>query len=246
MGIMLINSTGIILRSVKYSETSLILDIYTRDFGLKTYIVNGARKKNSSLGAGMLQVSNVVDIVAYNKENTKINRIKEVRLSKIFNKLSFDIHRFSIALLILEIFHKSVKDLVANAKLFDFLLNVLLFIDKREIPPKNLHIAVLCELSKFLGFAPENNYTDSFCFFDMREGRFTDFKPLHEDYFDEPESRYLNNVLSNDFNQTELMQIPRSVKHVLLEKLITFYKIHLTDFGKIKTYDVFKNIFSSQ
>lgn len=243
---MLINSTGIILRSVKYSETSLILDIYTRDYGLKTYIVSGARKKNSSLSAAILQVCNIVDIVAYNKENTKINRIKEVRVSKIFNKLSFDIQRFSIALLILEILHKSVKDLVANEKLFDFVVNVLLFLDQREIPPKNLHISVLCELSKFLGFEPENNYTEEYCYFDMREGRFTDFKPLHEDCFEEPESRYFHNVLTKDFIQTEQLHIPRSLKHFLLDKLITFYKIHLTDFGKIKTYDVFKNIFSSQ
>lgn len=243
---MLINSTGIILKSVKYSETSLILEIYTKDFGLKTYIVSGARKKNSTLGAAILQVSNIVDIVAYNKENTKINRIKEVRVAKIFNKLSFDIQRFSIALLILEIFHKSVKDLVANPQLFDFVENVLLFIDNSEIPPKNLHISVLCELSKFLGFAPENNYSEKFCFFDMREGRFTDLKPFYEDYFEEPESSYLNKILNNDFTQTEQIHIPRSMKHFLLDKLITFYKIHLTDFGRIKTYDVFKNIFSSQ
>jgi DNA repair protein RecO (recombination protein O) len=242
---MLINSTGIILRSVKYSETSLILDIYTRAFGLKTYIVNGARKKNSALGAALLQVSNIVEIVAYNKENTKINRIKEVRISKVFSKLSFDIQRFSVALLILEILNKSVKDIVANEKLFDFVENILLFIDQNDVPPKNLHISALCEISKFLGFAPENNYAEKTCFFDLREGKFTEYKPLHNDFIEEPVSKYLHTILTNDFLQVEQMYFPRNFKHQLLEKLILYYKIHLTNFGMIKTYEVFKNIFSS-
>ncbi len=40
---MLVKTSGIVFRAVKYSETSIITDVYTRDLGMQTYIVNGVR-----------------------------------------------------------------------------------------------------------------------------------------------------------------------------------------------------------
>ncbi|MGQ0828308.1 MAG: DNA repair protein RecO, partial [Bacteroidota bacterium] len=37
---MIHKTTGIILHTTKYSETSLIIKAYTRQFGLQSYIIN--------------------------------------------------------------------------------------------------------------------------------------------------------------------------------------------------------------
>jgi DNA repair protein RecO (recombination protein O) len=242
---MLINTTGIILRSVKYSETSLILDIFTRDFGLKTYIVSGARKKNSTSGAALFQISNVVEIVAYNKENSKINRIKEAKISRFFNRLSLEINRFSIALFILEVLSKTLKEKEANFGLYDFLENSLEFIDQCSGKTNNIHLAVLCKMTRYMGFFPENNFSAEYPFFDLREGKFIEQNPFHNDYLDENISLLFSTLINTDIENSDKLQYNKTTRQQILDKLILYYKIHLTDFGRIKTLEVFKNIFSS-
>lgn len=242
---MLINTTGIILRSVKYSETSLILDIFTRDFGLMTFIVSGARKKNTASGAALFQISNVVEIVAYNRDTSKINRIKEVKISRVFNKLSMEIHRFSIAIFILEVLSKTLKEKEANSELFDFIENSLLYIDQCPGKTNNIHLTVLCKMSRYMGFFPENNFSAEYLFFDLREGKFIKHKPYHDDYLDENDSILMTELISTDIENSDKLQFIKTSRQRILDKLILYYKIHLTDFGRIKTLEVFKNIFSS-
>jgi DNA repair protein RecO (recombination protein O) len=42
---------GLVLRTVKYGETSIIVTIFTELFGVQTYLVNGVRS-SSKKGAG--------------------------------------------------------------------------------------------------------------------------------------------------------------------------------------------------
>ena len=241
---MLITARGIILRSVKYSETSLILDIFTREYGLKTYIAGGVRRANSSSGAALYQVANIVEIVAYDKANTKINRLKEIKPVKSLNRLSMEILRFSVALFILEVLLKCLKEKENNDELYDFIENTLLFIDQNNSSLRNVHLTVLCKMTRFFGFKPENNYTDENCYFDMREGQFCKYLPFHDDKLDKAEALVFYKLINTDIENSALSDINHTQRQKILEKLILYYQIHLTDFGRIKTLEVFKNIFS--
>ena len=47
---------GIILRTIKYGETSIVVTIFTELFGVQTYLVNGIRtQKRSGNKAAMFQ-----------------------------------------------------------------------------------------------------------------------------------------------------------------------------------------------
>ena len=52
---MLNKTSGIILYTTKYADTSLIAKIYTSDFGLQSYIINGVRSKKSKSKATLFQ-----------------------------------------------------------------------------------------------------------------------------------------------------------------------------------------------
>ena len=39
---------GIVLRSIKYGETSLVVTVFTELFGIQTYMVNGVRSSKSA------------------------------------------------------------------------------------------------------------------------------------------------------------------------------------------------------
>ena len=50
---MLHKTNGIVLKVIKYSESSIISNIYTERFGLQTYIVNGVRSAKAKGKAGL-------------------------------------------------------------------------------------------------------------------------------------------------------------------------------------------------
>ena len=62
---MIIKTRGILLKTTKYSETSLICKILTEERGLKSYIISGVRKKKGKTSAGLLQVMSILDLVVY-------------------------------------------------------------------------------------------------------------------------------------------------------------------------------------
>ncbi len=243
---MIAKSKGIILRTVKYSETSLILDIFTRELGLKTYIISGVRKKNAKVTLGMLQPMNILDLVIYNKENTKINRIKEAQMAYVFKNLLFDIKKSSIALFIIEIINKSIKEKETNKEFYDFCENSLVFLDQTSKNISNFHLIFLIKMSQFLGFNPISNHSSSNIYFDLREGKFTHNIPHHNDFLNEKDSKNLILVLSVDLEFPEKIAFSRVDKQNLLKSLILYYKIHLIDFGRIKTLEVFKRVFDSK
>ena len=74
---MLKKTKGIIFHQVKYSESSVIVKIYTELLGLQSYILKGVRKKKSKIKSNLLQPLTLVEMEVYHKENSEINFIKE-------------------------------------------------------------------------------------------------------------------------------------------------------------------------
>ena len=241
---MIVKTRGIILKSVKYSETSLILDIFTRDLGLKTFIISGVRKKNARTGAGTVQPMNIVDLVVYDSLRSKINRIKEVKSAYLYQQIPFDIRKSSIALFIIEILGKSIREKEANPGFYDFVEDSLLFLDRTTKNTANFHLIFLIKTSKFLGFYPVNNYDAENTYFDKREGVFVKYKPAHRDYLEKEKAKILHDIINADLENCDELSISRNDRKELLENLILYYKIHLTDFGKVRTLDVFKSVFA--
>ena len=80
---MLIKTRGIVFRSLKYGETSLIVDIFTEERGLRSYLINGVRSKRGKVKASLLQIMSLVEIVAYDKHERGLNRVKEIHPGRV-------------------------------------------------------------------------------------------------------------------------------------------------------------------
>ena len=87
---------GIVLNSIKYAETSIISKVYTLEFGLQAYIVNGVRKKNGK--STYYQPLTLLDLQVSNSKQGQLHRIKEAKPHYVFNSIPFDILKSSVAL----------------------------------------------------------------------------------------------------------------------------------------------------
>ncbi len=103
---MKLNKTkGIVLNQFKYSETSLIVNILTEDFGKMSFIINGVRKKKSKIPANYFQAFNILQIVFIESQKSDLHRITEVNTDALLTNIIFDIHKSSICMFLAEMIH---------------------------------------------------------------------------------------------------------------------------------------------
>src|SRR5690242_18066254 len=115
---MLISTRGIVLKTTKYGDTSVICHILTEAKGLKNFIVNGVRTKKSSMPLVLFQPGTVLDLNIYSNEQKKLLRIKEAKPHFLWTKVPFDIRRSSLTLFIAELVQKTIHESEENHALF--------------------------------------------------------------------------------------------------------------------------------
>lgn len=242
MGI--VKSEGIILRSKKYSETSLILDVYTRNFGLQSLIVSGVRKSKSRSKAGIYQVMNLIEVVFYDNQKETLSRIKECKISHLYKEIPRNIIKSSIGMLMTEVFRNAIKEREKNEELFDFLSEWFYFLDQTQTGLGNLIIKYCLDLSTHLGFQPMDNFSEEESIFDTLEAQFVSTDQMNQ-YCISPElSDYLSKFLKTDREFAHMVRLDRSSRSELLDKIIQFYQLHLENFRDLKSIDILRQVLS--
>jgi DNA repair protein RecO (recombination protein O) len=240
---MLHKTRGIVLHTVKYSETSLIVKVYTEAFGIQSYMVKGARSPKSKLRPILFQPLTLLELVAYHKERNTLQSIKEIRLAHPYQSMPFDIRKSSIALFLNEVVYRSVGEEESNPALFEFLWSSFLLLDAVEEPFMHFHLLFTIKLTKYLGFHPRNTRTDQHCFFNLSEGT---FQPLFI------EGICLDRTMSNTwcrlpdwpFEKPAIPDLTAKERDDLLDALLLYYRFHLPGFSGFRSAEVLHSVLS--
>ena len=242
---MLYSTRGIVIQNIKYSESSVISHIYTEQFGRKSYLISGIRKsgKNKKGRMALIQPLSILTMEVYENQRKSLQRIKEFEPEIIFNTIPYDFNKRSIALFIAEILYKVLKEQEPNTPLFSFLYHFIQILDETEHGISNIHLIFMMQLSKHLGFYPRFNYSTSTPVFDLTRGYFMSGVPEHPHYLSTEESYYFSHLSSFTFKNFDSLSLPRHLRNNLLIKLIEFYKVHIQNFGELKSYKVLKDLY---
>jgi len=241
---MLHNTKGIVLHTLKYSETSLIVKIFTENLGLQSYLIRSVRNKKSKMKAGIFQPLSVLEFVAYYKKKSNLQTIKEITNCFQFNGISCDIRKSSIAIFIAEILNKSIREEEENKSLFYFLFSAVQSLDKKEGRISEFHLCFMIELSRYLGFYPNNNFDEKNRIFNLYDGQFQQYHPEHPYFMDKEASEQFSELIETfDLNKNQTV-IPLIIRKELMNKILDYYRIHLNGFKDIKTLDVLEEVFS--
>src|SRR6187200_2515467 len=118
---MIYSTRGIVFKTIKYSETSVVSKIYTERFGLRSYIVNGVRSAKSKTKASVLQSLSLVEMEIYHHEHRSLNRIREIHSAFVAARIPFDVLRGSVGLFMIEVLNKSIREEESNEPLFRYI-----------------------------------------------------------------------------------------------------------------------------
>lgn len=226
---MLHKTKGIFLHQVKYSETSFIAKIYTREFGLKSFIVKGSRSKKSNIRANVFQPCNHFNMVVSLKEKQSLHYIKEIGLIPTPGYASINLAKTSILMFLAEIILKTIREEEANTALYDFLEEAINQLGKRKSGLGIFHLVVMIKLSGYLGYSiNENLKTNS------HEEESAGISIQAKNFI----LNYCN--LPLDYNwQTNFDQ---AFKKEILDTLIKYYELHLLKYGDIKSHQILEAV----
>lgn len=246
---MLHKTKGLVLRSVKYGDTSLIVSIYTELFGLQSYMVNGVRTASGKqpYRANMFQPSSLLDLVVYHNERNQMQRIREFRWAVVYQNLYQNIHKNSIALFMAEVIQKCLTEPEANPDLYLFLEDAFIHLDASTgLSTANYPLYFLTHLAHFFGFRLNDNFSGDEPFLDLVEGCFTAERPLHAFVVEPPLSGVVSDLL-RILHPDSLHELPlnREQRKILLESLLDFYAYHQPGFGTLRSLTVLQALYDS-
>lgn len=245
---MIYKTKGIVLRTVKYGETSLIVTIFTELFGLQSYLVNGVRAptKKGTAKANLFQSSAILDLVAYRNELKNLQRLREFKWAFLYQHILSDVRKNAVALFMIELLTKSLKQPEAHAELFYFVEDALKHLDEANDPvTANFPLFFALHLAVFFGFRISDEFSDNIHYLDLEEGRFVEDQPKHAHYLQDREAAAVSHILKI-MQPDELQQVVlnQEMRRRIIHAMEEYYALHIPEFGTMKTVPVLREVMS--
>ena len=233
---------GIVLQSIRYGDTSLIVKVFTRNHGLRSYIAKGAFNRNSKNRAALFQNLHLINYIEMGKPNKGgLGYMKDVQLSNVYQSIPFVMNKSAILMYVSELLTKTITEQEQNENLYDFIIRSLLWLDLVEQDYANFPLFFTLELTRHLGFYPKSNHNSGYCF-DMMEGAFAHDYPLHPYYLDAEDSTLLSKLLDTGIDEACRLPLRVNQRRSLLDGLITFMRLHAPIMNDFHSHEVLKTI----
>lgn len=240
---MIQKTRGIVLHQLKYSESSLIVKIYTEKLGLQSYLVKGARSKRSAHRNSYFQPMTLLDLVVYHREKNELQHLRDAEISEPFHSISSDLRKSTIALFLSEVLMKTLQEGEVNEQMFSFISSSLHFLDMQEKGIEYFHLFFLARLSLYLGFYPRRKPSGDDRYFDLREGKFIAYAPAHPDHLNRDLGMKLYLLTSIQAGEMESLNMDKQARLELLSAIMLYYQIHLSGLGSIKSAGILQEVF---
>ncbi len=240
---MIVKTRGIVVNHTRFSESSIIVHVFTQEYGMQSYMVNGVFGSKRRDKAVLLQPLNILDMEAYFKQGKEVQRIKEFKLERPLMVIPFLQERRAQAFFITELLSRVLRNEHTNKQLFKFITDAILILDSERKGIENFHLLIFFQLTRFLGFFPNNNYSVEFKYFDFYEGGFVNTEPQHPDFLSEPESLIFLRLFETGIDELSKLAVNVFERRVLMNSLVRFFELHFQDAGRLRSLDVLSDLF---
>ena len=233
------------LHSLKYGETRLIVDMFTRSHGRLSFIISLPKSAKGKMKKQFFQPLTILEIETDVRPKLQLQKLSDVRLLHPFSTIPFDPHKLSIALFIAEFLYYALRSEQQNALLFDYVTDSIQWLDGQDSHFANFHLVFLMRLSRFLGFYPNLDDYSAGDYFDLRESIFLSAPPVHRDFLYPHEAEKVQLMMRMDFATMHLFQMSHTERNRLLEVALSYYRLHIPDFPELKSLSVLQELYES-
>ena len=233
--------TGIYLRHINYSETSIIVKVFTKEFGTRSFLIKGGRKKRNVMAA--MQPFHSLEISSNFKADKELNLAHAVHLMSPLQSVTLDIRKSTVAVFITEVLYEVLREEPMNQSLYEFLTTSINWFDHAPFNV-NFHLLMLVELTNHLGIKPsERKRNDEL--FSLEKGEFQHPSMMDYHFMNETESGILNEFLNKSYSDLSTINIENVQRKNFLNAMIKYFEVQLSlRADKISSHKVLEAVFS--
>ena len=241
--VMLTKTTAIVLHNIKYGDSKMIVDMFTRAHGRMSFVVSIPKSSKSKLRKQFFQPLSMLSLEYDYRPKVQLQKIRNVALFHPYSSLPFDIDKLTVGMFISEFLYHSLYGEQQNEQMFDYISDSLMWFDSSPSPASNFHLVFMMRLSLFLGFYPNLDDYASGCVFDLRSGSFSSVAPLYSDYLLPDEASQMSLMMRMNYSTMHLFRFTRAQRNRLLDVIVQYYRLHIPGFPEMKSLDVLRNIY---
>lgn len=241
---MLQKTRAIILHSIRYGDSSLIVHAFTEKCGRQTYLLKGVRKSKRSNRSNMFQPLFTLNLDIYYRDNREMQWIKEANYIDSAPLFSSDIVKSTQALFLSEVLMKTLREEEKNQALFSFLYHSIEFLESEEVASPSFHLMFLFQLTSYLGFFPRDNFDEHKKFFDVNSGAFSATPASLDIEVELQLGKGWMEIFTADYTTINQVFTNQSSRNLFLDSLLKFYKIHHHSMGELKSTDILRTLFT--
>ncbi len=238
-----VKTKAIVLRTVKYGDSRMIVDMLTASVGRVSFACGLSKTNRGKIKKQLFQPLTLLDLVFDFRPTLELQRIKDVRMSRPFVSIPFDAYKLSIGLFLAEFLLYATKGEHEGNQLEEFTEKSLAWLDNAVDGFANFHLVFMIHVSLFVGFYPNlDGYSDG-AWFDMRDGSFTMSCPSHPDYLNPDDSRRILLLTRMNFDNMRLFRMNRDDRNRCLDVIMAYYRLHVPNFPVLRSLEVLRELF---
>ena len=241
--VMLTKTQAIVLHSLKYGESRLIVDMFTRAFGRQSFIVSIPKTTKGKIKKQFFQPLTLLEIETDLRPKQQLQKLNDVRMLTPFASIPFEPDKLAISLFVAEFLYYALRSEQRTELLYDYLANSIMWLDGQQANFANFHLVFLLRLTRFLGFYPNLDDYEVGDYFDLRESEFMRNPPVHRDFLQPEEAQKVQLMMRMDFPTMHLFRMSHDDRNRLLEVSIKYYRLHLPDFPEMKSIEVLQALY---
>ena len=92
---------------IKYKESSIIINILTKEYGFQSFILNGVRSVRSKKSIGFFQSLNILELVAYKSPKADLYRLNEFKIRHLTPSFQINLKKSAIVMFCTELLSKT-------------------------------------------------------------------------------------------------------------------------------------------
>jgi DNA repair protein RecO (recombination protein O) len=240
---MLEKTKGIILHQIKYTDSGIVAQLYTRKFGRQSFLIKGIRNRKAGKHSILFQPMFILDLEINYRESREMSILKEFSVSYSPYDIYSDIRKSCVAIFLGEVLTGVLREESPHEEMFDFIEDSVIYFDRCKEGYANFHIAFLAALSSYLGIEPGTKNRQEDKYFDMTNGIFAAAPPFHGNYANPEISEILARVFQSSFDNIKNIPLNGTLRNEVLETLVHYYSLHLSGLKKINSLEVLKDVF---
>jgi len=242
---MIQQTKGIVLRVIKYGETSLICNIFTRTYGVQSYLLQGVRSAKSRQNkTAFLQPASLLDLVVYQKPTGNLQRIKELQPDYIYTSLQEEVVKNSIALFSVEMLLRLLPEAAPAPELYDFSRGYFEWLDRLPVKQlANFPLFFVIQCGRFLGYNVSGRFSEHTPFLSFEDGAFTAIPPETRPLLSSQEAAALDKILLvENIAQLDDVAMNGVMRTNVLDWYLEFLHRHTQHLGQIKSLAILRAI----